>query len=82
MITQGTYYGDKADIWSISGIVLELLLGNERFTNYWMGSYQYEIMQNKEKFTKAIHNTVAKLPDRLPSKGDQKDFILQVGNHS
>ena len=80
MITQGTYYGDKADIWSISGIVLELLLGNERFTNYWMGSYQYEIMQNKEKFTKAIQNTVAKLPDRLPSKGDQKDFILQVSN--
>ena len=27
MITQGAYYGDKSDVWSIGGIMLELILG-------------------------------------------------------
>ena len=77
MITHGIYYGDKADVWSISGIMLELILGNERFTNYWMGAYEYEVMQNKDKFIKEITNVTKKLPDRLPFSGDLKDFILQ-----
>jgi hypothetical protein len=25
--------------------MLELILGNERFTAYWMGAYEYEVMQ-------------------------------------
>ena len=27
MITHGSYYGDKSDVWSIGGIMLELILG-------------------------------------------------------
>jgi hypothetical protein len=47
MITLGTYYGDKADVWSIGGIILELMMGNERFCNAWMGAYEYEVLQSR-----------------------------------
>jgi serine/threonine protein kinase len=77
MITHGCYFGDKADVWSMCGIMLELILGNERFTSFWMGAYEYEVMQSKDRFTKEIQATVKKLPERLPFTGDLKDFILQ-----
>jgi serine/threonine protein kinase len=35
MITHGSYYGDKSDVWSIGGIMLELILG---------GSYKDEML--------------------------------------
>jgi serine/threonine protein kinase len=79
MITQGSYYGDKSDVWSIGGIMLELILGNERFTECWMGAYEYEILQNRERFSREIDQTVKKLPSKLPDEfsKDLKDFIMQ-----
>jgi serine/threonine protein kinase len=45
MITQSQYYGDKADIWSTGCILLELILGHERFCEVWMPAYDYEVLQ-------------------------------------
>ena len=60
--------------------MLELILGNERFTNFWMNAYEYEILQNRERFTQEIANVVKLLPGRLPFQGDLKDFMLQFSN--
>lgn len=55
------------------------LLGNERFTEHWMGAYEYEILQSREKFAREIDVTVRKLSTKLPSSfsSDLKDFILK-----
>ena len=36
MIMHGSYYGDKADVWSIGCILLELVAGHEKFCDIWM----------------------------------------------
>ena len=65
MITAGYYSGDKVDVWSTGCILLELILGHERFCNAWMAAYDYEVLQDKEKFTEAISAAVEKLPSSL-----------------
>lgn len=44
-----------------------------------MGAYEYEILQNRERFAREIDQTVKKLPSKLPTTfhPDLKDFILQ-----
>ena len=77
MITHGSYYGDKADVWSMGCILLELMAGHEKFCDVWMTAYDYEILQDKEKFTEAIQETVAALPDALNFSPELNNFILK-----
>jgi hypothetical protein len=77
MICHGSYYGDKADVWSIGCILLELVLGHERFCDIWMIAYDYDILQNKEQFTVTISETVEQLPDLLRFSDDLNDFVLR-----
>lgn len=76
MIIHGTYFGDKADVWSIGCILLELVLGHEKFCDVWMTAYDYEVLQDKETFTNTITETVHQLPDHLHFSNDLNDFIL------
>jgi serine/threonine protein kinase len=77
MITIGTYYGDKVDVWSMGCILLELLLGHEKFCDAWMSSYDYEVLLNKAKFAQAISETLRELPSVLTFSDNVKDFALQ-----
>lgn len=77
MIIRGVYYGDKADIWSVGCILLELVLGHERFCDLWMNAYDYEVLQDKDRFTSEIEVTVQQLPQHLPFSDDLNDFILR-----
>jgi serine/threonine protein kinase len=77
MISQGSYFGDKVDVWSVGCILLELVLGHERFCDIWMVAYDYDILQNKELFTSTITETVDQLPDLLNFSPDLNDFILR-----
>lgn len=76
MIIYGSYFGDKADIWSVGCILLELVLGHERFCDAWMTAYDYETLQDKQKFTSEIQKAVAKLPSLLDFSSHLNDFIL------
>lgn len=58
MILYGNYIGEKADLWSIGCIMLELLLGNELFCDLWMVSYDYTILNNKKNFYYNIKNSI------------------------
>jgi len=77
MIIQGSYFGDKADVWSTGCILLELVAGHERFCEIWMTAYDYEILQDKDKFTRCIKETTADLPGNLTFSARLNDFILQ-----
>jgi len=78
MIIHGTYFGDKADVWSIGCILLELILGHEKFCDVWMASYDYEILQNKTSFTRSIEDTLRQLPRALHFTPQLNEFILKL----
>jgi len=73
----GSYYGDKADVWSIGCILLELVAGHEKFCDIWMTAYDYEILQDKDKFSISMTNTVECLPDVLNFSSQLNSFILE-----
>ena len=78
MITKGSYLGDKVDIWSVGCILLELVLGHERFCDLWMGSYDYEVMQNVRRFGDEIETTVKLLPEELQFSPSLNQFIMRM----
>lgn len=78
MILTGNYYGSRIDTWSVGCILLELVLGHERFCDTWMGSYDYELMQDKFKFGAEISATVKKLPEVLTFTPALNDFIVAM----
>ncbi|KAJ1436082.1 kinase-like domain-containing protein [Ochromonadaceae sp. CCMP2298] len=77
MIIYGSYYGDKADVWSTGCILLELMAGHEKFCDVWMTAYDYEILQDKKHFTETIQETVDQLPSVLNFSPALNNFILQ-----
>jgi serine/threonine protein kinase len=78
MILTGNYYGSRIDIWSVGCILLELVLGHERFCDTWMGSYDYELMQDKFKFGAEISATVKRLPAVLNFSKPLNDFVIAL----
>merc|ERR1711991_650720 len=61
LIIDGVYDGKKADVWSIGCVILELILGHEKFCEHWMVAYDYERLQDSELFTKSIKFCVSNL---------------------
>jgi serine/threonine protein kinase len=78
MITKGSYFGDKADIWSIGCVLLELVVGHEKFCDMWMTAYDYEILQDKEKFKQIIEEKVGNLQELLKFSDQLNDFIVKL----
>lgn len=77
MIVHNGYFGDKADVWSTGCILLELILGHERFCDAWMSAYDFDVLQDKVRFEDMINSAVAALPDALEFPRDLKNFVLQ-----
>lgn len=77
MIIRGSYYGDKADIWSCGCILLELTLGHEKFCDTWMTAYDYEILQDKAVFAKEIRVCIERLSDSLTFSHELNEFIVR-----
>lgn len=65
MIVTGKYHGDKADIWSVGCILLEMLFGHRKFIDIWMLAYDYEVLQDKEVFTEEIQLACSSLAKHL-----------------
>jgi serine/threonine protein kinase len=77
MIVHGAYAGDKADVWSIGCIMLELIMGHEQFCDIWMSAYDYNTLQDKAKFNDEISVAVKALPDALQFEDLLKTFVLR-----
>ena len=80
MIIHGLYHGDKADLWSVGCIMLELVMGHEQFCDLWMTSYDFDVLQDKAKFTDEINTAVAALPEHLEEifPADMTGFLLAL----
>lgn len=77
MLLQGYYFGDKADLWSIGCILLELALGHRRFCLYWMRAYSYDVLQDLETFSNRITKCVESVlsADMLRQDSEYEDFL-------
>ncbi len=65
MILDGNnaYNGFAADVWSLGCVMLELTRGHKDFCHIWMASYDYNNLQNEQKFASALQNAVFKIHD-------------------
>ena len=69
MILNGHYMGDRADIWSVGCILLELILGHELFCDLWMTAYDYDVLQDKARFKDNISISTKSLEQELYTIG-------------
>lgn len=77
MIIHGCYFGDKADVWSLGCILMELIMGHQKFCDVWMTAYDYDILQDKEQFISTISETVEHLPDFLNFSSELNEFVMR-----
>lgn len=80
MIMHGAYHGDKADLWSVGCIMLELVMGHEQFCDLWMTSYDFDVLQDKSKFTEEIAHAVKVLPEHLAASlpAELNEFLVPI----
>ena len=78
MVIEGVHYGDKADIWSFGCIVLELVLGHQKFCDHWMKAYEHELIRDKAAFTTKMTQTVSNLKNVLAFSDNFVDFVLKT----
>jgi serine/threonine protein kinase len=78
MVTSKNYYGDKADIWSIGSVLLEVLLGHDEFHTRWLHVYENNIIKNKELFKITISNNIKTLPKIRKLPKDSIDLIVNI----
>ena len=80
MLLNESYSGDKADIWSFGCILLEMILGSEKFCDIWMSAYDKKSLSslNKENFRSLIKDALHILPNLVEFSDDLKDFILKI----
>jgi len=78
MLTHSFYHGEKADVWSLGCILLEMVLGHEKFCDFWMVAYDYEVLQDPLGFKGIISDTVESLPDVLKFSDNLNSFILNM----
>jgi serine/threonine protein kinase len=53
------YNGFATDVWSVGCIMLELTRGHDEFCRTWMTSYDYDILQNEERFERSMIEAVS-----------------------
>lgn len=75
-IVSGYDYNEKVDVWSTGCVMMELLIGPEAFSEYWMSSYEPYIIEEKNKFRNSIKYAIEKLTSTfLPIHTDMSNLI-------
>ncbi|TMW69531.1 hypothetical protein Poli38472_001687 [Pythium oligandrum] len=54
ILLQEQYDGRQADIWSLGCILLELLVGNDRFATMWMSMYELDTLKDRTRFAELV----------------------------
>jgi len=58
MLQDCGYKGDKADVWSVGAVILEMVVGHDMFYKCWLRLYDTEYINNREMFKTQIKSTV------------------------
>lgn len=77
MVTLGKYWGQCADMWSVGCILLEMVLGHEKFCDAWMAAYDYDSLQDPDKFASLITTSVEDLPAALVFSTNLNEFLVR-----
>ena len=82
ILLKESYSGDKADIWSIGCILLEMILGREKFCDIWMSVFDKKSLSshNKENFCSLIKEALNVLRNVIDFSDDLKDFLFKILN--
>ena len=82
ILLKESYSGDKADIWSIGCILLEMILGRENFCDVWMSVFDKKSLSshNKENFCSQIKEALNVLRNVSDFSDDLKDFLFKILN--
>lgn len=65
-------YGARAaDVWSLGCVLLEILLGHERFYELWVSAYDYSLMRDPPRFEERIRQALAEAFEALASTRDR-----------
>ncbi|ETV91712.1 CAMK/CAMKL protein kinase [Aphanomyces invadans] len=67
MLLHDQYDGQKADVWSIGCILLELVLGNTFFLKTWMTAYHLDVLSDRAHFQKLVQTNVTAMHTALAS---------------
>ena len=78
MVIEGVHFGDKADIWSFGCIILELVLGHQKFCDHWMKAYEHDLIRDKAAFTTKMTQAVSNLKKVLNFPNDFTDFVIKT----
>ena len=65
MVLDGHYFGNKADVWSLGCVIINILLGPEVFCEIWMVAYNFEVSQDTNLFGAEIDQAMKNLPQAL-----------------
>lgn len=57
-------------------MLLEAVLGPDRFGRLWMPAYGYDVLQDRNAFQTAITRTCSSLPLAMPFADELNDFLL------
>ena len=76
MITRGYYY-NIVDVWSCGSVMLELILGTDRFDEIWMPAYALDVMQDKTSFASAIDDSLNRVHADKCIPAEMKQFVLE-----
>ena len=77
MVVEKSYCAEKADIFSCGVVLLEMILGHDRFYKVWMHAYEPELVKNSGAFAKAIKSSINSVK-RL--RGFSSELIDVLGN--
>ena len=82
ILLKESYSGDKADIWSIGCILLEMILGSEKFCDIWMSVYDKKSLSshNKENFCSTVKEALNDLQNVIDFSDNLKDFVFKFLN--
>lgn len=76
MVLKGSYFGDKADLWSAGCVFLEMIFGHCTFANIWMVAYDNHKQQSL--FAEGLSRALEGLSTRLQQSPPLNHFITSL----
>jgi len=74
MLLQKEYSSQYLDLWSVGCVLLEMLLGHQRFDEIFMPAYAYEKLHDTREFSLELHKCLGVVQTVFETKGIEEEF--------